>query len=118
MSQFPVIKTAIPKKRYQIAEYAVTLLGEVDSGDNTNYQYIMAFVPDGAAQPVLYVCAEKVPPNQRHAGSHQVRVVNSAMSEVVDQGDQWRDLDVFAEQALQLGMQVLGLSGETVAQLM
>ena len=118
MSQFPAINTAIPKKRYQVGDYGVTVLGEIDSSDPVSYQYIMAFVPEGARQPVLYVCSEKALPKDRHAGSHQLRVINSAMSEVVDQGDQWRDLEAFTGQALQLGMQMLGLNNETVATLM
>ena len=118
MSTFPVIRTAIPRQRYQIGEYGVTVLGEIDSGDNINYQYIMAFVPDGKQQPVLYICSEKALPKDRHAGSHHLRVINSAMSEIMDSGDQWRDLDTFSAEALKLGMQILGLNDETVARLM
>jgi hypothetical protein len=36
----------------------------------------------------------------------------------MDVSDQWRDLDAFCETALKLGQQALGLTQETVAQLM
>jgi hypothetical protein len=111
--EFPVIQTAIPKRRYQVGEYGVTLLGEVQSGDGMDYDYLLAFVREGDARPVLFVCAERNPPGERSGGSHRLRVVNSAMSEVLDTSDRWRRLDDFAEEGLRIGIQMLSLGSET-----
>ena len=118
MSEFPKIDRAIPKKRYQLGEFGVTVLGEIESSDIPSYHYIMAFVPDGKNEPVLYVSSEKTPPNKRSDGSHQLRVINQAMSEVMDINDQWRDLEVFAAEALKLGAQMLSLGDEQAVPLM
>jgi len=112
VSQFPVIRTAIPKRRYQVGEYGVTLLGEVDSGDGVDYEYLLAFVREGEQAPTLFVCAERNPPGERAEGSHRLRVVNSAMSEVLDHSDSWRNADAFAEEGLRIGIQLLGLGSE------
>ncbi|PQJ96503.1 hypothetical protein [Chromatium okenii] len=109
MQNRPLIKTAIPKRRYQIGNYTAALLGEIDSGDHQSYRYILAWVPTGQRDPVLYVCAEHTPPNERADGAYRLRVVNENMTEVLDTGDGWGDLETFAEQALNLGMQMLGL---------
>ena len=113
MSEFPVIRRAIPKRRYQVGEYGVTLLGEIESGDGIDYAHILAFVREGEAKPSLYVCAELQLPGGRSAGSHRLRLVNRAMSEVLDTADTWRDAERFAEEGLRVGMQLLGLSAET-----
>lgn len=113
MNEFPVIRTAIPKRRYQVGDYGVTLLGDVDSGDANRYRYVLAFVREGENRPRLYVCSEENPPSARSAGSHRLRLVNRAMSEVLSHADQWAELDAFADAALTLGMQALGLNEET-----
>ena len=46
-----------------------------------------------------------------------LRVVNSVMDEVMDIDERWRRIDEFAEQALQLGAQMLGLEQEVPYQL-
>jgi hypothetical protein len=118
MSNFPSIHTAIPKQRYQYGEYSISVLGEIESPDPQNYQYIMAFVPEGKSQPVLFVCSQKSFPKDRHLGSHQLRIVNQAMSEIMSTDDRWRDMDSFVAEALKLGEQILGLAGERLTQLM
>jgi hypothetical protein len=40
------------------------------------------------------------------------------MSEVMDRADRWGDLDAFAEQALKLATQALGLQRERVVRLL
>ncbi|MCU0971467.1 MAG: hypothetical protein MUF57_06685 [Gammaproteobacteria bacterium] len=115
MSAMPIIRTAIPKRRYRVGDYSVTVLGEIDSGDGVAYRYIMAFVPDGQPKPTFYVCAEKNRPGGDAA--YRLRVVSSAMSEVVDQDDRWGDLDAFAEEALRIGRGALGLAQEQAVRL-
>lgn len=114
----PVIKTAIPKRRYQIGDFAASLLGEIESGDERSYRYILAFVQMGHRDPAFYVCSELTPPVQAADGRYRLRVVNEVMSEVVDTADQWGDLDAFAEQALKLGSQALGLQREQPVRLL
>ena len=110
----PVIRTAIPKRRYRVGDQNVSVLGEIDSGDGVSYRWIMAFVQDGQPRPGLYICAEKPGPG----AALRLRVVNSAMSEVLDEDERWRDLDTFAEEALRIGASALGLASETPARLL
>ncbi|MCB1786629.1 MAG: hypothetical protein H6953_15590 [Chromatiaceae bacterium] len=118
MSGFPKIQRAIPQRRYQYGEYAVTVLGDIESGDGRDYRFIAAFVREGESQPRLFVASERLPPGRRGDGSHALRLINSAMDEVLDVGDQWAVLDAFVDQALQLGAQTLGLDQEVPYQLM
>ena len=65
MSSSPKIQTAIPQRRYQYGDYGVTVLGEIESGDERDYQFVAAFVKDGESRPRLYVVSERLPPGQR-----------------------------------------------------
>lgn len=112
MSSFPKIKTAIPQRRYQYGDYGVTVLGEIESGDERDYQFVAAFVKDGESRPRLYVVSERLPPGQRDRGSHALRVINSAMDELMDVDSRWAGLADFSHQALQMGAQMLGLEQE------
>lgn len=109
MKDKPFIKTAIPKRRYQIGDYSATVLGEIESGDSRRFRYLLAFVQMGQAEPSLYVCAEHSPAAEVARGRFRLWVINEALSEVMDTDDRWGDLDVFAEQGLKLGAQALGL---------
>jgi hypothetical protein len=108
MEHAPVIRTALPKRRYQLGNYLATVLAEVDSGDTRRFGYIMAFVPDGEDRPVLYVATEIT----REAPGWRLVVINSAMYEELDRAAEWRDLEYFVEGALQAGTQLLGLRQE------
>jgi len=72
-------------------------------------------VPMGDAQPSLYVCCEY---GRASEGQYDIRVINDAMSEVVDSADHWGDLDVFSDAAVDLACQVLGLQNEQPVKLM
>ena len=113
MENFPSIRTAIPKRRYQYGDFGVSILGEIESGDERDYRYIAAFVREGESQPRLYVVCERLPPGQRSDGTYALRVVNSAMDEVMEIDDRWADLDDFARQALEMGSQLLGLEQDS-----
>ncbi len=111
MSEFPVIKRAIPLQRHRVGEYGATLLGEVESGDSIDYRYILAFVEEGESQPAFFVCCER----NRSAeveGAYRLRIVSSALSEVLGASDDWKDADRFVSEGLKLGMQALGLTTE------
>jgi hypothetical protein len=118
MQDRPRIATAIPKRRYQVGDYAATVLGEVESGDPRHYRYILAMVPMGQRTPTLYVTCETTPPRDAVQGAYRLRLVTGAMAEVMDTADRWGDLDAFAEQALKLAGQALGLQREQVIRLL
>jgi len=118
MQHRPQIKTAIPRHRYQIGDYGASLLGEIESGDDRAYRYILAFVRMGQREPELYVCCESAPPAERAEGAYRLRVVSESLSEVVDSDDRWGDIETFTGQALRLGAQALGLQREQVVKLM
>lgn len=118
MQNRPIIKTAIPKGRYQIGDFSASLLGEVESGDDRDYRYILAFVPMGKREPSFYVCAERVRPAESAQGGYRLRIINEAMSEVMDTADQWGDKEHFSEQGIALACQALGLQQEQVIKLL
>ena len=113
MSDFPVIRTAMPQRRLQYGDFTVTLLGDIESGDGREYKFIAAFVKEGESQPQLFVVSEAQPPGGRDKGSHALRVVSAALDEVMDVDDRWRRIGDFTEQVLALGSQILGLEQET-----
>jgi hypothetical protein len=118
MSGLPKINTAIPQRRYQFGDFAVTVLGDIDSGDERDYQFVAAFVKEGESQPRLFVVSERLPPGERAKGSHALRMINSAMDEVMDVDGRWSRLGDFTDQALQMGAQLLGLEQEVPYPLM
>lgn len=113
MQDKPVIKTAIPRRRYQIGDFTASLLAEIESADAHHYRYILAFVQLGHSEPAMYVCAEAA-----DQGQYRLRVINQVMAEAVDTSQRWGDLDAFAEQGLKLGAQALGLQREQVVRLL
>jgi hypothetical protein len=118
MSNFPKIQRAIPQRRFQYGDFAVTVLGDVESADPRAYEHIAAFVKEGETQPRLYVVSERLAPGRRAAGSHALRVINSAMDEIMDTDSRWARQDAFVDQALMLGGQLLGLEQDTPYPLM
>ena len=118
MQHRPTIGTAIPKRRYQIGDFSATILGEVETSDPRQYRYILAMVPMGQRSPILYVTCEAVPPKESAAGNYRLRLINEAMAEVMDTADRWGDLDTFADQALKLAAQALGVQREQVVRLL
>ena len=72
----------------------------------------------GQAEPVLYVCSEPTAPADQAAGAYRLRVVSEAMTETLDTDDGWGDLDRFAEQALKVSVQMLGLPESDIVRLL
>jgi hypothetical protein len=118
MQDRPVIKTALPKHRYQIGDYSATLLGDIESGDAQRYRYILALVPMGEHEPTLYVTSQPAPPERRAQGDYDLRVISESLTDVLDTGDRWADSELFAEQALDLAQQMLGLRNQQVVKLL
>ena len=117
MSEFPVIHTAIPQRRYRVGEFDVSLLGDIESGDGIDYRYILAFVEEGKGKPGFFVCSERNPPGERSEGSHRLRMINEVFSDVISSDDAWKDMDRFAEEGLQIGIKALSLKDETPVRL-
>lgn len=109
MMNRPDIQTAIPLRRYQLADYNVTVLGEVQSGDGIDYRYIFAMVADGKSEPDLYVLSIRQPGSQ----DYLLKLVSPELERELDISPIWRDLESFCDQAINLAQQVLGLMDES-----
>ncbi len=108
----PKIQTAIPQRRYQFGEYSSVVLGEIESGDEVKYQYILALMREGESRPSFYVTAEKNPRRRAQEGSHRLRVITQGLDEEVGCSDAWAELDAFCAEAFTVAAKVLGLSDE------
>ena len=116
--QRPAIERAIPKRRYHIGTFGAVILGEVESGDDHAYRHILALVPEGDSDPILYVTAEELaepgPDGQRMV----VRVVAEEGEKVLGPDDRWQELDAFVDDALQMVRRVMRLTDEEPVRLM
>jgi hypothetical protein len=118
MQDRPLIKTALPKRRYQIGDYAASLLGDIESSDGRRYRYILALVPMGEQEPVLYVTCEQAAAERRSQGGYDLRLISAQLTDLMDTADRWANVDSFADQAIDLAQQLLGLRNQQVVKLM
>jgi hypothetical protein len=114
----PIIKTAIPKRRYQFGEFTLVVLGEIESGDGIPYQFLMGIIPEEASTPALFISAEKCPRNQREEGAYQMRVMAEKASKTIKKSDRWKNLEAFVDDALALVSELLSLTDEEPRQLL
>lgn len=112
--KIPKINTAIPRRRYQLGDFGITVLGDVESGDDNDYRYLFAMVQDGKSEPCLYVAALKVPGSE----DDTLRLIAPNMERDLDTSPAWRDLDHFCEQGISIAQQILGLKDEHPHRLM
>jgi hypothetical protein len=115
--QRPSIHTALPRRRYQYGTFQVVLLGNIESNDPRQYHLIMAFVQEGAAQPTLYLTAEKSSRAEQERGRYRLRVITDGFEEVLDVSDKWQDEACFAEEALRIAANLLKLNDEVATKL-
>lgn len=108
----PQIQTAMPKRRYQLGEFVVTVLGDIESGDGRDYQWIFAVATEADPQPGLFVCAERADPDEREQGRFRMRVAMAEGSRVVGYSDRWENLDPFVEEAVKVVTTMLDLGDE------
>lgn len=108
----PKIQTAIPQRRYQFGEYTGVVLGDIESGDDVKYRYILALVREGESRPSFYVTAEKNPRRRAQEGSHRLRVITDGLDEEINCSNVWSELDAFCVEAFAVAARVLGLSDE------
>jgi hypothetical protein len=113
----PGIKTAIPKRRYRLGEFSLVVLGEINSADGVDYNYILAVVREGEAEPGLYITAQG-DPQQPTQNTLSMRVIMRDGSEVIGASDRWGDLDSFTSDALDTVIKILDLSDEQPFRLM
>jgi hypothetical protein len=111
----PQFATAIPKRRYQMGDFSVVVLGDIESNDGNNYRYIFAMVQDGTKEPSFYVVSIHRPGPD---GDYLLKVVAPNMERELNTSDAWRDLDIFTDQAISLAQQVMGLKDEAAHRLM
>ncbi|KPK10851.1 MAG: hypothetical protein AMJ68_07920 [Acidithiobacillales bacterium SG8_45] len=102
----PSIRTAIPQRRYQYGEYIVSVLGEIESSDPPNYQYILAAVKEGETEPEVYVTCERT---RRGDHDYRVRLIMEGLKDTMGESDELGSLDVFCETALQVVASALNL---------
>lgn len=113
----PKIKTAIPKQRYQIGPFSAIVLGDIESGDEHDYQYILAMVEEGRDQPGFYVTAERVGGEAAARGRFRMRVLAPWGTETLGNSDRWQGVDGFIGDALSITMAKLALTDESVIRL-
>lgn len=112
----PGILTAIPKRRYKVGEFTVTVLGDIDSNDGVDYCYIAAVIQGQDPEPGIYITAEQG--GQGPKGKYSMRFIMHTGEEVIGSSDQWGDLDAFVDEMLGIVSRVLSLSDEVPYQLM
>ncbi|MGC1951720.1 MAG: hypothetical protein WA970_03935 [Gammaproteobacteria bacterium] len=112
------LRSAIPIRRYQLGEFKVVLLGDIESSDGISYQFILAFIPEGEAQPLLYITCERNPADEQKEGSHRIRVIAPHDAQIFGSSDRWRDVEAFAEDGLLMGRKLLDLTDEELKRLM
>jgi len=110
----PVIKTAIPKRRFQFGEFTLVVLGNIESNDGVQYHFLMGVIPEGTQTPQLFISAEKFS-NQK---IYQLRVIAEQVSQVLEEkSERWENLEIFIQDALNLVSQLLNLSDERPVEL-
>jgi len=111
----PAIQVAIPQRRYQYGEFLLIVLGDIESQDDIQYQYLVSIVPEGSNKPELFISAEKLPAGNEH--KFQMRVLAEKAGQIVGHSDHWDKLEVFCQDALKVFAQVVDLSDERPLQL-
>jgi len=116
MENKPGIRTAIPKRRYRFGEFMLTVLGDVESSDGIDYQYIMAVMQGQDPEPGMYITAER--PGDSTGRELSMRLVMRDGAEVIGSSDQWVSVDMFTGEAIDIVSRILNLSDETPYQLL
>jgi len=114
----PNFRTAIPKRRYRLGEFTITILGEIDSEEIVEYQYILAVVREGDSQPGMYLTAEKRQAGQKRMSDYEMRLIMQDGTQVVGTSEHWKELEIFAKDALQMVQTILNLQDEEPRQLL
>ncbi len=114
----PDIRTAIPLRRYSLGEFGIVVLGDVDSGNEARYLYVVAVIRQGDDRPGLYITAEKGAAGQGGEDLISLRVIMRDGEEVLGSSMEWSDLDAFATEALTIVSTILDVRDEEPYRLM
>ncbi|MDE0250125.1 MAG: hypothetical protein OXK72_03860 [Gammaproteobacteria bacterium] len=114
--QKPNISSAIPKQRYRLGAYTIVVLGEIESEDQVEYEYLLAAVQDGHSEPEIYITCERFMDRQEGV-QHAVRVFATQLGpeesgKIIDQSSKWASQDAFVAFALLGFQQMLQLHDE------
>lgn len=112
------LNRAIPIRRYQLGEFKVVLLGDIESTDDTLYKFVLAFVPEDKAEPLLYITCEQNQAEEQSEGSHRIRVIAPHDAQVFGSSDRWEDVEAFAEDGLLMARKLLDVTDEEPRRLM
>lgn len=112
------LKTAIPKMRHQLGTFSTVILGDIDSQDGRTYRHILALVPDGADQPILYLTCYDLAQPTENGQSTVVEVIAETGTRTLGPNDRWRDREVFARDAIAMVQRIMGLEDEMPARLL
>ena len=116
MKEKPGIGTAIPRRRYRLGEFTITVLGDIESTDGRRYRYIAAVISGQDPEPGMYLTAEPVSGEQGEV--LELRIIMRGGSEVLGRDTRWSELDTFVEEVIHVVSRVLQLTDETPYQLM
>ena len=106
----PSIVTAIPKRRYQYGEFAITLLTEITTKDPVSYLYIAAVMQEGKDSPEVYITCEPISASEPQ--QYRVRVLSAQDEHIISEASEWRSEQAFCDFALQGVKQMFELSDE------
>lgn len=118
MENKPDIKTAIPKRRYQLGQFSVVILGDIETNDANDYRYVLAVVHEGNPEPGMYLTCEPAPGEVQDKGKWVMRLIMRDGAQLFAANDNWSDLDAFATDGIATVQQLLKLTDEEPFQLM
>jgi hypothetical protein len=103
----PAITTAIPKRRYQLGEFSLVVLGDIDSKDGRQYRYLLAVIPAGGQHPELFLSAEK-----QSGNLYLMRLMAAQASQELETSPYWHDLETFCADGVNVLKKILSLEDE------
>lgn len=107
----PTIQSAIPKRRYQFGEFAITLLSDINSSDPVSYLFIAAVLREGGLKPEVYITCEPTTSNDEY--TYRIRVLSENDEHIISEDKQWHNEQKFCDYALQGIQQMFELTDET-----
>ena len=108
----PAIKTAIPKHRYQLGAFTVTVLGEIETSDPVPYQFVAAVMRDGDSEPGIYLTVERPAGAVEGKSALPLKLVMRDGTQLVKESERWWDVEVFTADALDYVRSILDMQDE------
>lgn len=109
----PDIKSAIPKQRYRLGEYLITVLHEIESTDSVGYRYIAAVMLENDPEPGIFLTVEANPDSDKETDNYLVRLKMRDGQQVLDTNSRYANLDDFVDYALKIIAKLLNLEDES-----